>query len=121
MPDLSACTAIVTGANSGIGWWTAAELARHGAHVTLAVRDEARGADAATRIEGLAPSGAVEVMLLDLADLSSVRGFAAQWSSSHPGGLDLLINNAGIMAIPGGRAPTATRCSSRRTTSAISP
>jgi NAD(P)-dependent dehydrogenase (short-subunit alcohol dehydrogenase family) len=100
MPDLSGRTAVVTGANSGLGLQTARQLAAHGADVTLAVRDAERGAEAAERIGEWAPGAHVEVGLLDLADLASVRGFAAEWSGRHPGGLDLLVNNAGIMAIP---------------------
>jgi NAD(P)-dependent dehydrogenase (short-subunit alcohol dehydrogenase family) len=98
MPDLSGRTAIVTGANSGLGFYAAQALARNGAAVTIAVRDEVKGGQAR---ELMGPvGGTVEVRRLDLADLASVRAFADSWSASHPGGLDLLINNAGIMAIP---------------------
>lgn len=82
---------MVTGANSGLGLVTARELARVGARVVMAVRDVAKGERAART----AP-GNVEVRRLDLADLSSVRSFAAEWD----GDLDVLINNAGVMAIP---------------------
>ena len=91
LPDLDGRTAVVTGANSGIGLVTARELARVGAHVVLAVRDPERGRTAAASI-----TGSSEIRLLDLADLSSVRAFAAAWD----GDLDVLINNAGVMAIP---------------------
>ncbi|MFF9626454.1 oxidoreductase [Streptomyces griseosporeus] len=91
LPDLSGRTAVVTGANSGIGFVTADALARAGARVVLAVRDEERGKAAAGRM-----SGATEVRRLDLADLASVREFAAGWD----GPLDLLINNAGVMMLP---------------------
>jgi NAD(P)-dependent dehydrogenase (short-subunit alcohol dehydrogenase family) len=91
LPDLAGRTVIVTGANSGIGLVTARELARVGAHVVLAVRDEERGRTAA---EGI--TGSTEVRRLDLADLGSVRAFAGAWD----GDLDVLINNAGVMAIP---------------------
>lgn len=87
LPDLHGRTAVVTGANSGIGFATASALARAGAHVVLAVRDEQRGHTAAA-----AMPGRTEVRRLDLADLGSVRDFAAAWS----GPLDLLINNAGV-------------------------
>ncbi|MGA1146184.1 MAG: oxidoreductase [Candidatus Nanopelagicales bacterium] len=98
MPDLTGRTAIVTGANSGLGFYTAQALARNGAAVTMAVRDEAKGERAR---ELLGPvRGAVEVRRLDLGSLASVRAFSDSWSSDHAGGLDLLINNAGIMAIP---------------------
>jgi NAD(P)-dependent dehydrogenase (short-subunit alcohol dehydrogenase family) len=91
LPDLSGHTVIVTGANSGIGLVTARELARVGAHVVLAVRDEERGRAAADTIKG-----SREVRRLDLADLASVRAFASAWR----GDLDVLINNAGVMAVP---------------------
>lgn len=100
IPDLTGRTAVVTGANSGIGLVTAEELARHGAAVTLAVRDPDRGRSAADQIRSRAPESSVEVSICDLADLDSVRAFADSWRSGHPDGLDLLINNAGIMAIP---------------------
>ncbi|MCX6433822.1 MAG: SDR family NAD(P)-dependent oxidoreductase, partial [Actinobacteria bacterium] len=100
MPDLSGRTAIVTGANSGIGFHTARELAAHGAAVTLAVRNTDKGAEAAARILAEAPTATVEVEVLDLADLASIRAFADRWSLAHEEGLDLLINNAGVMAIP---------------------
>ena len=95
IPDLAGRTMIVTGASSGIGLEAARELARRGAAVTLAVRDEGRGQAAAREI-----GVPVEVALLDLADLASVRGFAARWRAEHPEGLDVLVNNAGVMAIP---------------------
>jgi len=92
MTDQSGRVAVVTGANSGIGFHAARELAAHGAKVVLAVRDvEGKGADAAARM-----SGDVEVRHLDLADLASVRAFADRFE----GPLDLLVNNAGVMATP---------------------
>ncbi|MDN5803449.1 MAG: SDR family NAD(P)-dependent oxidoreductase, partial [Microlunatus sp.] len=87
-------TVIITGATSGIGFAAAKVLAGQGARVVLAVRNEAKGADAAARIGGLA-----EVRALDLADLASVRAFADGWSDP----IDILINNAGVMAVPLGR------------------
>ena len=98
MPDLTGRAAIVTGANSGIGFYTARALARKDADVTLAVRDQTKG-DTARQLMGPTP-GAVHVRHLDLSDLSSVRSFASDWSRDYDGGLDLLINNAGVMAIP---------------------
>jgi NAD(P)-dependent dehydrogenase (short-subunit alcohol dehydrogenase family) len=98
IPDLAGRTAIVTGASSGIGLETARALAAHGARVVLAVRDEARGAAAASALPGPGPS---EVRLLDLASLDSVRAFARDWS----GPVDLLINNAGVMIPPLSRTP----------------
>ncbi|HEV7956712.1 MAG: putative oxidoreductase, short-chain dehydrogenase/reductase family [Microbacteriaceae bacterium] len=91
LPDLAGKTAIVTGSNSGIGLGAARALAAHGAHVVLAVRDVAKGTDAAASIDGSS-----EVRRLDLADLASVREFADGWS----GDVHLLINNAGLMAPP---------------------
>ncbi|WP_432252167.1 oxidoreductase [Streptomyces sp. HNM1019] len=97
IPDQTGRTAVVTGANSGLGLVTARELARRGAHVVLGCRSEKRGAEAAERIRARAPGARVEVARLDLADLASVRAFAA----GHKGDrLDLLINNAGVMALP---------------------
>ena len=91
LPDQSGRTIVVTGANSGIGLIAARELARAGAHVVLAVRDERRGREAARSIDGT-----TEVRRLDLADLASVRDFADGWDDP----IDVLINNAGVMAIP---------------------
>lgn len=98
LPDLTGRRAIVTGATSGIGLATARELARVGAAVTLAVRDTARGESVARTMPGA--DDRVEVRRLDLADLGSVRAFAESWSQAHPDGLDLLVNNAGVMALP---------------------
>lgn len=94
LPDLSGRTAVVTGASAGLGEVVAAQLARAGASVTLAVRDVARGQAAAGRM-----TGGTDVRALDLADLASVRSFAAAWT----GDLDILVNNAGIMQVPYGR------------------
>jgi NAD(P)-dependent dehydrogenase (short-subunit alcohol dehydrogenase family) len=102
IPDLTGRTAVVTGANSGIGFGAAVELARHGAAVTLATRDPGRGADALARLKSEVPAADAELGRLDLADLSSVRAFAAGYA---PDGLDLLVNNAGVMAVPLRRTP----------------
>lgn len=91
LPDLTGRTAVVTGANSGIGLKAAEALARAGAHVVFAVRDPERGRAAAATVHG-----STEVRRLDLADLSSVREFAADWQ----GELHLLLNNAGVMMLP---------------------
>jgi NAD(P)-dependent dehydrogenase (short-subunit alcohol dehydrogenase family) len=91
IPSQAGRTVVVTGANSGLGLVTARELARTGAAVVLAVRDPSRGEQAAASMDG-----DVTVRRLDLADLESVRAFAAAWS----GELDVLINNAGIMMVP---------------------
>lgn len=98
LPDLSGKTVIITGANSGIGYYTALELAKAGAQVTLACRSTAKGEAAAVKINLEAPGHAV-FMPLDLADLNSVRSFAAAFKEGH-GSLDMLINNAGVMALP---------------------
>ena len=100
IPDLTGRSIIVTGANSGIGLEAATSLAAHGAAVTLAVRDVDRGSAAADQIRAASPEAQVEVARLDLADLASVREFAAAWTAAHPDGLDVLVNNAGVMAIP---------------------
>jgi NAD(P)-dependent dehydrogenase (short-subunit alcohol dehydrogenase family) len=99
LPDLHGKTAIVTGANSGLGYQTVLALAGAGAHVVLACRNQAKGADACDRIRAGQPDADLELASLDLADLASVRRFAADFAEAH-GGLDLLINNAGVMAIP---------------------
>ena len=96
---LSGQHAIVTGANSGIGFVAALELARAGAVVTLACRDEGRGREALDRVRAQVPDAKVDLERLDLARLSSVRDFAERFHSSHPR-LDLLLNNAGVMAFP---------------------
>ncbi len=98
MPDLTGRTVIVTGANSGLGYCTAQALAHNGASVTMAVRDVAKGEQAKQTMGRL--RGTLDVQQLDLSDLASVRAFSAAWSAGNPQGLDLLINNAGIMAIP---------------------
>ncbi len=93
LPNLSGRSAVVTGASGGLGQIIAGELARAGATVTLAVRDLAKGRAAADSM-----SGRTDVRALDLANLASVRAFAADWA----GDLDILINNAGIMQVPQG-------------------
>jgi NAD(P)-dependent dehydrogenase (short-subunit alcohol dehydrogenase family) len=91
LPDLTGTTIVITGATSGIGLTAARGFAGAGARVVLAVRDLARGEQAASTVPGVA-----EVRELDLADLASVRAFADGWSE----GVDVLVNNAGVMAIP---------------------
>ncbi|MFD7990652.1 oxidoreductase [Streptomyces mexicanus] len=90
---------VVTGANSGLGLATTRALARRGAHVILAVRDEAKGHRAAEEIAAAQPGAALEVRRLDLADLDSVRAFADGLRTAHAR-LDVLVNNAGVMAPP---------------------
>jgi NAD(P)-dependent dehydrogenase (short-subunit alcohol dehydrogenase family) len=97
IPDQSGRTAVVTGANSGIGYVTARELARRGARVVLACRNRQRGAAALGRLLTQVPEAQAEFVLLDLADLSSVREFADGLPLDR---IDLLLNNAGVMAVP---------------------
>jgi NAD(P)-dependent dehydrogenase (short-subunit alcohol dehydrogenase family) len=99
IPALERREAIVTGSNSGLGLQIALELARHGAQVVLACRDTRKGDAAAARIRESVPGAQLEVARLDLADLASVRAFA-DWYRGARGGLDLLVNNAGVMALP---------------------
>ncbi|WP_374776449.1 oxidoreductase [Streptomyces sp. NBC_01310] len=102
IPDQRGRTAVVTGANSGIGYVTARELARRGAQAVLACRSAARGRAAVIRLCAEVPDAEVEFVPLDLADLASVREFATAYGSRRAS-LDLLINNAGVMALPYGR------------------
>ena len=99
IPDQSGRVAVVTGANSGLGLITARDLARAGARVVLACRDTDKGADAMREITARAPEADAELAALDLASLDSVRSFAREFSDAHDG-LDLLVNNAGVMAPP---------------------
>ncbi|MEA2244976.1 MAG: hypothetical protein QOD24_4532 [Solirubrobacteraceae bacterium] len=91
LPDLDGRTFVVTGATSGLGLVTTRALARAGARVVLAVRDTAKGEQVAA-----ATGGSTEVRRLDLADLASIGSFAEAWDEP----LDVLVNNAGIMAVP---------------------
>lgn len=100
IPDQAGRRVIVTGANSGLGYETSLALAQKGAAVTMAVRDTGKGEQAAADIRARTPDADVEVRRLDLADLASIDEFAWLWRESNPDGLDLLINNAGVMAIP---------------------
>jgi NAD(P)-dependent dehydrogenase (short-subunit alcohol dehydrogenase family) len=95
--DLRGRTAVVTGANSGLGNATAAALAAHGASVVLACRNAERAAAAQAEMRARLPEADVTVRLLDLADLGSVRRFAGSYEEK---GIDLLVNNAGVMAVP---------------------
>jgi NAD(P)-dependent dehydrogenase (short-subunit alcohol dehydrogenase family) len=101
IPDQTGRIAIVTGANGGLGLETARELARRGASVVMAVRDMEKGERAHASIMGEIPDAVLELRRLDLASLDSVRSFAQGVTADHPT-LSLLINNAGIMAVPHG-------------------
>jgi len=96
IPPQDGKTALITGANSGIGYQAALELARHGAHVLLGVRSRAKGDAALARLLQEAPGASAEVVDLDMASLASIRRFAQEFARP----LDLLINNAGVMALP---------------------
>jgi|SRR5450755_449078 NAD(P)-dependent dehydrogenase (short-subunit alcohol dehydrogenase family) len=99
IPDQTGRVAIVTGANSGLGLVTARELARAGANVVIACRDTTKGDRAEAEIQAQVPGADLDVRALDLADLASVRGFVARLTGEHDS-IDLLINNAGVMAPP---------------------
>ena len=99
IPDLQGRQVVVTGANSGLGYWAALHLARRGAHVVLACRSRARADEAATRIVTASPGAHVDVMELDVADLDSVKTFAARYAGQHPR-LHVLCNNAGLAMPP---------------------
>src|SRR5580698_1033148 len=99
MPDLSGKTFVVTGANSGIGYEASRALAAKGATVVLACRSPEKGRAAVDAIRARMPDAKVVLERMDLGDLDTVRAFAAKFLKEH-GKLDVLINNAGIMAIP---------------------
>lgn len=99
IPDQSGRTAVVTGANGGLGLECAAALAAKGAHVVMAVRDRRKAADAVTAIRRETPAASVELVHLDLASLASVRAAADEILRGHDA-VDILLNNAGVMATP---------------------
>lgn len=99
LPSLSRVTAVVTGAKSGLGLETAVELAMAGAHVVLACRDPLRGDEALGQVRVRVPGAVAELRPLDLASLESVRAFAEDLRERHPV-VGLLVNNAGVMALP---------------------
>ncbi len=101
VPQQQGRRALITGANSGIGFEAALELARHGAEVILPARTLDKANDAIARIRRDVPNAKLTPAILDLASLASVRAFAAFIVTNFPGqSLDLLINNAGVMGIP---------------------
>ena len=99
IPDQHGRTAVVTGANGGLGLETARQLAAKGAHVVMAVRSQEKAAAAVEEIRTTAPDAALELVALDLASQASVRAAARQIMAAHES-IDLLINNAGVMGIP---------------------
>lgn len=99
IPDQTKRVFVVTGANSGLGLATTRALVRRGGHVILAVRDEEKGRRAVAKIAAEQPGACLEVRHIDLADIDSVRAFAHQLRADHPR-LDVLVNNAGVMAPP---------------------
>jgi NAD(P)-dependent dehydrogenase (short-subunit alcohol dehydrogenase family) len=99
IPDQTGRVAVITGANTGLGYETAAALADHGARVVLAVRDLDKGKDAAAQITAQSPDAEVALQELDLTSLESIRAAAEQLRSEHDR-IDLLINNAGVMYTP---------------------
>lgn len=99
IPRLEGKTAVVTGANSGVGFYTALELGRAGADVVVASRDVGRGEAALESLRKQAPGARFTLEQLDLASLASVRGFAQRLGTSRQA-VDILVNNAGLMALP---------------------
>ncbi|HXQ58102.1 MAG TPA: SDR family NAD(P)-dependent oxidoreductase [Actinomycetes bacterium] len=99
VPGQQGRLAVVTGANTGLGFETAQVLAARGASAVLAVRDIEKGKRAAARIAGTAPGADVLVSPLDLTSLDSIRAAADQLRARHPA-IDLLINNAGVLFTP---------------------
>jgi NAD(P)-dependent dehydrogenase (short-subunit alcohol dehydrogenase family) len=102
--DQSGRVALVTGANSGLGFETARALAQHGAHVVLGCRNPQRAAEAAARIDALSPRGTVEILPIDMGDLTVIDAAASDFVARHDR-LDLLINNAGIALVPRSTTP----------------
>lgn len=99
IPDQSGRVAVVTGANGGLGLEVARELARKGAHLVMASRDQAKAEAARASIREEIPGASLELRPLDLASVASVREAAARILADHPR-IDILVNNAGVMGIP---------------------
>jgi NAD(P)-dependent dehydrogenase (short-subunit alcohol dehydrogenase family) len=98
IPDLTGKRALVTGVTSGLGEHTVLELARKGAEVIMAARSETKLRSAVEEVRGRLPAASLVPLIVDLADLSSVRRAAAEAAAAGP--LDILVNNAGVMATP---------------------
>jgi NAD(P)-dependent dehydrogenase (short-subunit alcohol dehydrogenase family) len=99
IPSQDGKTAIITGATGGLGFETALALAGAGATVVLTGRNDAKGQNAIQRIRGQFPNAKISYQTLDLASLASIADFVARFAAAHVS-LDLLINNAGVMALP---------------------
>lgn len=99
MPDLTGKIAVVTGANSGLGYESAKALAKKGATVIMAVRNLAKGEQAQVDIRQEVPAATLDVMQADMGDLSSIKTFSEDFKAKYDR-LDILLNNAGLMAIP---------------------
>jgi NAD(P)-dependent dehydrogenase (short-subunit alcohol dehydrogenase family) len=99
IPDLKGKIALVTGANSGLGYYTSLELARKGAHVVVAARNKEKGNAAVERIRSEVPEADLQFMKLDLANIELVKYFADAFIEEYER-IDIMINNAGVMAIP---------------------
>jgi NAD(P)-dependent dehydrogenase (short-subunit alcohol dehydrogenase family) len=101
IPDLHGKVAVITGANGGLGLASAKALAGRGAHVVMAVRNEAKAADAHAELMAAHPGAALEIVRLDLGSLASVAAAAEQIAAAHDR-IDILMCNAGVMALPQG-------------------
>jgi NAD(P)-dependent dehydrogenase (short-subunit alcohol dehydrogenase family) len=102
IPDLTGTVALVTGANSGLGFESTKALAAKGAHVIMAARNRAKAEEARTSIVADIPSASLELIDLDLGSLDSVRAAADAVAAAHPR-VGILLNNAGLMAMPESR------------------
>ncbi|MGF1618485.1 MAG: oxidoreductase, partial [Acidimicrobiia bacterium] len=102
IPDLTGKTAVVTGANAGLGFETAKGLAEAGCHVVMAARNREKADRALSELIGVHPDASLEIAELDLASLESVETAALSIFSDHPS-VDILVNNAGLMAMPEGK------------------
>lgn len=99
IPDLTSKVAVITGANSGLGWEATRMLAARGAHVVLACRSETKAREAVSRLHHKIQDSSSEFMALDLSSFASIERFADKLTAKHDR-IDLLINNAGVMALP---------------------